>query len=158
MKTILTCVVLVVAACDEGSLPPDEDGGAAGKADDAAIQCAENTESPLDGRNIEEMERTDVEPRVITDEAGLRDLDDALLLDQIDITAEHFGRTDADELVTSADSGVSAGQLEYGDLAFDIILFFEDEQSHGLAFHAGTLDPAGEIGINYDIVGCKSPD
>ena len=156
MKTKSLLVLWMLAACDEGSPSLDEGEVAGGKADDAAIQCSENTESPLDGRNIEEMERTDTAPRMIADEAGLRDLEDAVLLDQIEITAQHFGRTDANELVTTTDSGVSAGQLEYGDLAFDIILFFEDEQSHGLAFHAGTLDAAGEIGINYDIVGCKS--
>lgn len=162
MKPIRSLVALlplfVALGCDEGPSPSDSAGAASGKADDPAILCAENTPSPLDGRSIEDMERTGSDPVVIASEADLDALRDAgknALLDQLRTTAEHFGREDARDLVDTSDSGVSAGVMAYGDLDFDIILFFEHDESHGLAFFAGTLDPAGEIGINYDIVGCK---
>lgn len=166
MKTIKLLVVMtsLVAACDEGPSGPEPEGSASGKADDAALLCAEHTPSPLDGRSIEDMQRTSKDPRVLATAAHVAELENAakagdtaakLSLAQIETTAQHFGREHARDLVDTSDSGVSAGQMTYGDVEFDIVLFFEDEQSHGLAFLGGTLDPIGEIGINYDIVGCK---
>jgi hypothetical protein len=158
MKTIRLLVLLAPLCCDESAMPPDNEGAASGKADDPALLCAENTPSPLDGRSIEDMERTGTEPSVIAEEDDVIALEGAgakPLLEQLQMTAEHFGREDVRDLVATSDLGVSVGQMAYSDIEFDIILFFEHEESHGLAFLAGTLDPVGEIGINYDIVGCK---
>jgi hypothetical protein len=159
-KLHLLALCSLLVACDDGQYSPDEPDAAGGKADDAALRCAENTPSPLDGRNIEDMQRTGKPPRSMANEADVAALEAdgtaKLLLDQVHATAVHFGREDVLDLVDTADSGVTVGRMTYSDLDFDIVLFFEDARSHGLAFHADSVSAAGEIGINYDIVGCAS--